>query len=353
MRMSRYLALLPSLFIEALGLPWMVDFEDVTGIPAFSTVRSRAEDCSINVSFGGRVFKSPVVLANMRSAIDEVLALKLAEAGYFYVMHRFGVDSVAFTQRMQAAGAFASISLGVQDEDYRIVDRFVELGLIPEYITVDIAHGHSLLMQRILCYIKEKLPKAFVIAGNVATPEAVQDLESWGADATKIGVGPGKVCITKDKTRVGTGGWQLGAVRQCTQAATKPTIADGGVRKHGDVALAVGFGGATMVMFASLFAGCDDTPGEVLEENGARVKRYFGSASPDNRPNRSPKNIEGRAISVPCNNRTVINLLEEMGDDFRSSISYLGGRCLRDLGKAHYLITNFLVGIRCRGIVPK
>jgi GMP reductase len=331
----------------------MVDFEDVTAIPAFSTVSSRAADCSVDVSFGGRVFKSPVVLANMRSAIDEALALKLAEAGYFYVMHRFGVDPVAFTQMMHAAGAFASISLGVKDEDYRNVDRFVELGLTPEYITIDIAHGHSALMRNILIYIKEKLPDAFVIAGNVATPEAVQGLESWGADATKIGIGPGKVCITKNKTRVGTGGWQLGAVRQCTQAATKPTIADGGIREHGDVALAVGFGGATMVMFASLFAGCDDTPGEVCEENGIKCKRYFGSASAENRPDRPPKNIEGKGMSVPCNNRTVVNLLEEMGDDFRSSISYVGGRCLRDLGKAHYLITKFFFGIRCKGVLPK
>ena len=109
-------------------------------------------------------------------------------------------------------------------------------------------------------HIKKKLPKAFVIAGNVATPEAVIDLENWGADATKVGVGPGKVCITKLKTGFGTGGWQLSALKWCARVATKPIIADGGIRDHGDIAKSVRFG-ACMVMIGSLFAGHEESPG--------------------------------------------------------------------------------------------
>ena len=95
---------------------------------------------------------------------------------------------------------YASISLGVKPPDYATVDQPGGPGITPEYITIDIAHGHADSVKNMIGYLKEKLPKSFVIAGNVATPEAVIDLENWGADATKVGVGPGKVCITKLKT---------------------------------------------------------------------------------------------------------------------------------------------------------
>ncbi|MDK6687698.1 IMP dehydrogenase, partial [Aerococcus sp. UMB8623] len=100
-------------------------------------------------------------------------------------------------------------------------------------------------------YIKKQLPDTFVIAGNIATPEAVRDLENAGADATKVGVGPGRVCITKIKTGFGTAGWQLAAIRLCAKAARKPIIADGGIRTHGDIAKSFRFG-ASMVMIGSL-----------------------------------------------------------------------------------------------------
>jgi GMP reductase len=104
------------------------------------------------------------------------------------------------------------------------------------------------------------LPQTFVIAGNVGTPEAIIDLENWGADATKVGIGPGKVCITRMKTGFGTGGWQLSALKWCARVATKPIIADGGIREHGDIAKSIRFG-ATMVMVGSMLAGHEESPG--------------------------------------------------------------------------------------------
>ena len=83
----------------------------------------------------------------------------------------------------------------------------ISAGLTPEYITIDIAHGHSNRVIEMIRHIKEQLPDSFVIAGNVGTPEAVRELENAGADATKVGIGSGKVCITKLKTGFGTGGW--------------------------------------------------------------------------------------------------------------------------------------------------
>ena len=141
-----------------------------------------------------------------------------------------------------------------------MIDQLAAEGVGADYITIDIAHGHAESVRRMIDMIKKKLPQAFVIAGNVGTPEAVIDLENWGADATKVGVGPGKVCITRLKTGFGTGGWQLSALKWCARVATKPIIADGGIRDHGDIAKSVRFG-AAMVMIGSLFAGHEESPG--------------------------------------------------------------------------------------------
>ena len=182
------------------------DYDNILLLPRKCRVESRSE-CDASVALGGRSFRLPVVPANMKTVVDEKISLWLAQNGYFYVMHRFDLDNVSFVRSMHTAGVYASISLGVKAADRATVDTLAAEGLVPEYITIDIAHGHADTVRNMIGYIKDKLPKSFVIAGNVATPEAVIDLETWGADATKVGVGPGKVCITKLKTGFGTGGW--------------------------------------------------------------------------------------------------------------------------------------------------
>ena len=262
--------LLQPYFLELGFFMEIFDYDNILLLPRKCRVESRSE-CDASVQLGARRFKLPVVPANMKTVLDESICRFLAANGYFYVMHRFDVDNVAFTRDMQQRGLFASISLGVKAPDYATVDRFVAEGLCPEYITIDIAHGHAESVQKMIAYLKAKIPAAFVIAGNVGTPEAVIDLENWGADATKVGIGPGKVCITKLKTGFGTGGWQLSALKWCARVATKPIIADGGIRSHGDIAKSVRFG-ATMVMVGSLFAGHEESPGQTVEVDGQRFK---------------------------------------------------------------------------------
>ncbi|NQW94570.1 MAG: GMP reductase, partial [Polaromonas sp.] len=190
------------------------DYDNILLLPRKCRVDSRSE-CDAGVELGGRTFRIPVVPANMKTVINEDICVWMAKNGYFYVMHRFDLDNIAFVKAMNAQGVYASISLGVKKPDYDAVDQMVAQGLVPDYITIDIAHGHADSVQKMIGYIKQKLPASFVIAGNVATPEAVIDLENWGADATKVGIGPGKVCITKMKTGFGTGGWQLSALKWC------------------------------------------------------------------------------------------------------------------------------------------
>ena len=313
------------------------DYEDIQLIPAKSVVNSRSE-CDTTVEFGGRTFKLPVVPANMQTIIDEKISVYLAENGYFYVMHRFQPEKrLSFVKDMKERGLFASISVGVKEEEYTFVQQLADDGLAPEYITIDIAHGHSNAVIKMIGHIKNLLPTTFVIAGNVGTPEAVRELERAGADATKVGIGPGKVCITKIKTGFGTGGWQLAALRWCAKAASKPIIADGGIRTHGDIAKSVRFG-AAMVMIGSLFAGHEESPGEsVVREDGKLYKEYFGSASEFQKGEK--KNVEGKKMYVE-HKGALQDTLTEMEQDLQSSISYAGGNKLEAIRNVDYVIVK-------------
>ncbi|PFG06369.1 GMP reductase [Bacillus sp. es.034] len=312
------------------------DYEDIQLIPAKCVVNSRSE-CDTSVTLGGYTFKLPVVPANMQTIIDEKIAVYLAENNYFYIMHRFKPEErLSFIKDMKSRGLISSISVGVKEEEYAFVEQLAEEKLVPEFITIDIAHGHSNAVINMIQHIKKHVPESFVIAGNVGTPEAVRELEHAGADATKVGIGPGKVCITKIKTGFGTGGWQLAALRWCAKAATKPIIADGGIRTHGDVAKSIRFG-ATMVMIGSLFAGHEESPGETTEKDGKLVKEYFGSASEFQKGEK--KNVEGKKMYVE-HKGSLEHTLIEMEQDLQSSISYAGGTKLESIRTVDYVVVK-------------
>ncbi|MDY3705335.1 GMP reductase [Vagococcus lutrae] len=312
------------------------DYEDIQLIPNKCIVNSRSE-CDTSVTLGKHTFKMPVVPANMQTIVDETIAEWLAENGYFYIMHRFEEEKrVPFIKRMHEKGLISSISVGVKADEYAFVESLREQDLKPDFVTIDIAHGHANSVINMIQHLKKHLPETFVIAGNVGTPEAVRELENAGADATKVGIGPGKVCITKLKTGFGTGGWQLAAVRRCSKAARKPIIADGGIRTHGDIAKSIRFG-ASMVMIGSLFAGHEESPGETKEEDGVVYKEYFGSASEFQKGEK--KNVEGKKIWV-THKGSLADTLVEMQQDLQSSISYAGGNDLEAIRKVDYVIVK-------------
>jgi GMP reductase len=309
------------------------DYDNILLLPRKCRVQSRAE-CDTGVTLGKHTFRLPVVPANMKTVVNESICEWLATNGYFYVMHRFDLDNLKFVRDCKAKGMYASVSLGVKQADYDTVAAWRAEGLCPDYITIDIAHGHSDNVHRMITHLKEHLPDAFIIAGNVGTPEAVIDLENWGADATKVGIGPGKVCITKLKTGFGTGGWQLSALKWCARVATKPIIADGGIREHGDIAKSIRFG-ASMVMIGSMLAGHEESPGQTVEVDGRLFKEYYGSASDFNKG--EYKHVEGKRILEPIKGRLADTLIE-MEQDLQSSISYAGGTRLMDIRKVNYVI---------------
>lgn len=310
------------------------DYEDIQLIPNKCIITSRSQ-ADTSVTLGKYQFKLPVIPANMQTIIDETIAGQLAKEGYFYIMHRFDEDSrKPFIKRMHEQGLIASISIGVKACEYEFVTSLKEDA--PEFITIDIAHGHANSVIDMIKHIKTELPETFVIAGNVGTPEAVRELENAGADATKVGIGPGKVCITKVKTGFGTGGWQLAALRWCAKAARKPIIADGGIRTHGDIAKSIRFG-ASMVMIGSLFAGHIESPGKTVEVDGETFKEYYGSASEYQKGEH--KNVEGKKILLPTKGH-LSDTLTEMQQDLQSSISYAGGKDLDSLRHVDYVIVK-------------
>lgn len=150
-----------------------------------------------------------------------------------------------------------------------------------DVLVVDTAHGHSENVLQTVREIKAKYPKVQVIAGNIATPQAARDLVEAGADAVKVGIGPGSICTTRVVTGVGVP--QITAIMHVAQAiadvgADVPVIADGGIRLSGDIPKAIA-AGASSVMMGSLFAGLDESPGEMVITHGRRYKSYRGMGS--------------------------------------------------------------------------
>jgi GMP reductase len=299
------------------------DFNDITLLPQFSYVESRSE-CDTKIKFGNHTFKSPVVPANMESIIDVSLAVKLSEKGYFYILHRFDIDEVSFVKTMKDMGLISSISVGVNEDSYRLIDELVSKDLEPDFITIDIAHGHSIKMKKMVHYIKNRMMNTFLIGGNVCTPEAVNDLTEWGCDAIKCGIGGGSACTTYHSTGFGNRGWQASMIEQCSKVSKVPIIADGSIKEHCDIVKSLVLG-ASMVMVGGMLSGYIDSPGEKVKNviDGKWYKEFWGSAS--SHQSGKTNRIEGIKKLVQFKESSVFDKLKEVEESIQSAISYGGG----------------------------
>jgi len=312
------------------------DFEDITLIPQFSYVDSRSE-CDTTCEFGKFKFKLPVVPANMESIIDVSLAIKLAEEGYFYILHRFNIDEVEFVKTMKELNLVSSISIGVNDDSYGLIDYLVSKDLIPDFITIDIAHGHSIKMKKMVSYIKNKMSDVFLIGGNVCTPDAVKDLTEWGCDAIKCGIGGGSACTTYHSTGFGNRGWQANMIEWCSRESKVPIIADGSIKEHSDIVKSLVLG-ASMVMVGGMFAGYDESPGKLIKSDDSLFVEFWGSASSSQtgKTNR----IEGIRKLIPYKEKSIFSKLNDIQESLQSAISYGGGnpKTLDCLNTVEYVI---------------
>lgn len=246
-------------------------------------------------------------------------------------------------------------AVGVNGDEER-VDALIAAGA--DVIVVDIAHGHSELVIAEVKRIKSKYPRTDVIAGNVATPEAVKDLIDAGADAIKVGVGPGAFCTTR--VVAGVGFPQLSAVLNCARIAEGtgvPIIADGGIQHPGDVAKAIAAGAST-VMVGALLGGTDESPGVTLIRNGRKYKISRGMASfganmnrraADGRPQDNSAVTEyvpeGVEAMVPYRG-TAAELIHQLVGGLRSGMSYSNAKTIPEFWKNATFVKMTSAGLR-------
>ena len=251
-------------------------FDDVLIMPNKSEVRSRRDPDLKSRLTKTKFISTPIISANMDTVTESKMAIAMNKVGGLGVLHRFmNIDQqVAEIIKVKEAGAeIISASIGVNADFKERAEAVVKAGV--NLMTIDIAHGHSIQMMETLKWLKDKFANLEVIAGNLATPDAAIDLIEAGADAIKVGIGPGSMCTTRIIT--GCGVPQLTAIALCAEAADSygvPIIADGGIRTSGDMLKAF-CAGASTIMLGSMLSGTMETPGDIV--NGK--KQYRGMAS--------------------------------------------------------------------------
>ncbi len=322
-------------------------FDDVLMTPSKSEVRSR-RDPSLKSKLTKKVWlDTPILSANMDTITEAEMALTMQQLGGIGIIHRFAsIDSqVEMVKVVKASGAVnLSASIGINDDYKERADALIKIGV--NIITIDIAHGHSVAMMEVMKWLKDKYPQIEIIAGNIATAEAAYDLIQAGADAIKVGIGPGSMCTTRIIT--GCGVPQLTAIALCAEAADEhgvPVIADGGIRTSGDIIKAFAAGAST-VMLGSMLSGTIETPGEI--KNGR--KQYRGMASKSAQvswrggvPEGMAPEGESTYVSVKGHVKDVI--LEITGG-IRSGMSYINANSLEEIRNKARFIEMSLAGTR-------
>jgi IMP dehydrogenase len=305
-------------------------FDDVIMVPRHSEISSRRHpDLKTKVTKNYSL-DIPVVTANMDTITEVEMACTLSKLGGLGILHRFmsSVEQVVMVKEIQKfqkennLPSLVAASIGVKEDGQKRAHALAEAGV--QILTVDIAHGDSVMMLDTLEYVKKTFPHIDVIAGNVATPDGVQRMIDRGADAVKVGIGPGSMCTTRIIT--GHGVPQLTAIALCVEQAIKsnvPVIADGGIKTSGDIVKALSAGAST-IMAGSLVSGTLETPGEVK----GGMKQYRGMASKAAQVSwrgELPKGMaaEGVDTQIPCKG-SAINVIDELTGGLRSGMTYLG-----------------------------
>ncbi len=248
-------------------------------------------------------------------------------------------------------------AVGVGRDGFDRATALVDAGV--DVLVVDTAHGHSIGVIEMVRRLKDAF-SVDVVAGNVATPEGVRDLVQAGADAVKIGIGPGTICTTR--VVAGAGVPQLTAIFMCSEAAREygvPVIADGGVQYSGDIAKAIG-AGADVVMLGGLLAGVDESPGDIILYQGERFKEYrgmgslgamkargfsrdrYGQEDVENDAKLVPEGIEGRvAYKGPLS-----NLVYQLIGGLRAGMGYVGASTIEEMKRNARFIRITNAGLR-------
>ena len=320
-------------------VPIGLTFDDVLLIPQRSSIRSRG-DVDIKATLSRNItLDIPMIAANMDTVCEHEMAAVMAKLGGIGIIHRFMTIEAHAAQiaKVSETGLLVGGAVGT---DHDMTDRaraLVEAGA--KVLVLDIAHGHADHAIEGTKRLKDTFADVDVIAGNVATREGAEELASAGADAIKVGVGPGGVCTTRLVAGVGVP--QLTAIDE-VRGIDIPLVADGGIKNSGDIAKALAAGGDT-VMIGSLLAGTKESPGEFEQGSEGLRKRVRGMASfeaiearaarqgedidDEYFEQRAPEGVDG---SVPYRGEAS-KVVWQLMAGLRSAMSYTNARSIDEL----------------------
>ena len=318
-------------------------FDDVLLVPQKSNIKSRSEvDISSNLSKNN--FRLPVIASPMDTISGTRMAVEMSKQGALAVLHRYNTiaeqaEMVSYIKDVKRETKIAA-AVGMTGDYFDRAVNLYEAGA--RILCVDVAHGHHSMMEKCLKKLKDAFGEAVhIMAGNVATLEAFEDLSQWGADSIRVGIGGGSICSTRIVTGHGLPTFQ--SVLECAKTSydTK-IIADGGIKTTGDMVKALA-AGADFIMVGSLLSGTDETPGEVIVgAKGEKYKHYRGMASKEAQRNWRGKSStpEGVATMVPYKG-PVKGILEDFNGGIRSGLSYTGVRNIKELqSKRHFVLQS-------------
>ena len=252
-------------------------YDDVLLLPDASDVVPSEVDTTTRLTRNINL-RIPLISSAMDTVTESQMAIAMAKAGGIGIIHRnLPIEDQATHVKLVKKVGLAGAAVGVGDDGFARAQALIEAGV--DVVVVDTAHGHHRAVLESIARIKKYSPSTEIIGGNIATRAGAQALINAGADAVKVGVGPGSICTTRVVAGVGVP--QITAIMEASKACGKagiPLIADGGLQYSGDIVKAL-VAGAETVMLGSLLAGCDESPGELVEIDGRKYKAYRGMGS--------------------------------------------------------------------------
>ncbi len=311
-----------------------VSFDDLLLIPQYSDINSRSDvSLAMKLPLVDHTFTLPLISASMDTVTGADMAAAMSNMGGLGIIHRYmsieeQVEEVrsAFSSGAVVVGA----AIGVDDDFYDRADRLLSVDK-RVILSIDIAHGHHIKMMHALAALKNGCARdRHVMAGNIATREAYEDLVDWGADSVKCGIGGGSICTTRIKT--GHGVPTLQSIFECAAAGLDvPVIADGGFKESGDIVKGLA-AGANFVMLGSMLSGTEECPGEIVSVNGHKYKEYRGMAS-----RKAQLKWRGRSaapegvVSTVLYKGSVYDILLDVKGQLKSGVSLSGAATIDEL----------------------
>lgn len=302
-------------------------FDDVLLTPKYSEIKSRSE-ISLSTSVPkAQHLNIPIISSPMDTVTEAEMVVAMAISGGLGIIHRYNtiedqMNIVGTARKMLPSNVSVGAAIGVSGDFVQRAEALYDEGA--DVLCVDIAHGHHVLMKEALQELRASLgDSVHLMAGNVATLKAFNDLADWGADSIRVGVGGGSICSTRVMT--GHGVPTLQSVIDCSKSDRNALlIADGGIKQTGDVVKAIA-AGADLVMLGSMLAGTDESPGETFYVDGVKSKSYRGMASAsaqiDWRGHVASEEGVSHRVSVKG---PVVKTLESIEKALRSGMSYSG-----------------------------